>query len=206
MARYPMSLSLAQIAARGNEGRPAVAILLGLAFVISILTSCGNGSHLENASPNPTPVALKLTVDPASASVAPRSTTTFTASPGAPPGFVLVWSVSPISGGTITSSGIYTAPEKPGNYSVIATWVPTNSSTGNNISSSSAVTVLSPIAPNTDLAQASGALQISGPIQNAVIIGGAVPAVKSIDPTGKTQVQSGFPVPLPCKASDPSCH
>jgi len=201
-----MSLLLAEITPKGNEGRLAFAILLGLAFAIAFLTSCGNGSPVENTVSNPAPLALKITVDPPSATVGPGSTTTFTASPNPPAGFSLVWSVSPTNCGTITTSGVYTAPETSGNCSVIATWVSMNQSIPNNISSSSAITVLQPVVPSTDLALASGGTQVSGGIQNAVIIGEAIPAVKSIDPAGKTQVQNGFPIPLPCKASDPGCH
>ena len=200
-----MSLLLAEIALKGNERRLALEILFGLAIAMAILTSCGSGSRVENALPNPT-LALKITVDPPSARVALGSTTTFTASPNPPSGFSLVWSVSPTGGGTVTSSGVYTASETPGSYSIIATWVPSNPSIGSKVTSSVLVTVLAPTTPNTDLTQASGGTQISGPIQNAAIIGEAVVAVKSIDPIGKTQVQNGFPIPVPCKASDPGCH
>src|SRR5690348_919462 len=102
MARCRMSHQFfAGFAPDGNKGWLTVAILLGLPIAIAVLTNCGSGSHIENAVSNPAPPALKITVNPPSATVAPGSTTTFTASPNPPTGFSLVWSVSPTSGGTI---------------------------------------------------------------------------------------------------------
>ena len=183
-----------------------VAILLALALVIACQTGCGTGSVAENGFPNPSPLPLILTVNPSSITVPVGSTTTFTASPGPPSGFSLVWSVSPSSGGTITNSGVYTASETAASYAVIATWVPTNPSVGNRITGSAMVTVLRPVGLNVDLTEASGAIATSGPIQNAAIVGENLSAVTSTDPTGKTQARSGFPIPVPCARTDPSCH
>src|SRR5579864_3408139 len=92
-----------------RERIPLVAILLALALVIAGQTGCGSGSAAENGFPNPRPLPLQLTVSPSSVTVPVNSTTTFSASPNPPKGFSLVWSVSPTSGGSITTSGVYTA-------------------------------------------------------------------------------------------------
>ena len=179
---------------------------IALLFVMPTLTSCGSGSHFENGFPNPNPLPLQLTVSPSPVTVPVNSTTTFSASPNPPKGFSLVWSVSPTSGGSITNAGVYTASETAGSCAVVATWIPSNPSGGNRITGSAMVTVLLPVAPNSDLTQASGAVQVSTTFQNAVIVGEIVPAMKSADPSGNKQVQSGFPIPVPCTGSNSGCH
>ena len=181
-------------------------ISIALLFGIPTLTSCGSGSHFENGFPNPNPLPLKLTVSPSPVTVPVNSTTTFSASPNPPKGFSLVWSVSPTSGGNITNAGVYTASETAGSCAVVATWIPSNPSAGNRITGSAMVTVLQPVALSSDLTQASGALQVSTTFQNNAVVGEIVPAVKSVDPSGTTQVLSGFSIPVPCTGSNSGCH
>ena len=181
-------------------------ISIALPFATPTLTSCGSGSSFENGFPNPNPLPLKLTVSPSPVTVPVNSTTTFSASPNPPKGFSLTWSVSPTSGGSITNAGVYTASETAGSCAVVATWIPSNPSAGSRITGSAMVTVLQPVALNSDLTQASGALQVSTTFQNNAIVGEIVPAVKSVDPSGNRQLQSGFPIPVPCTGSNPSCH
>jgi hypothetical protein len=55
---------------------------------------------------------------------------------------------------------------------------------------------------NTDLTQASGAIQIFGRIQNAAIVGQLVPSLISTDTNDSVQVRSGFTIPVGCTESD----
>jgi hypothetical protein len=183
-----------------------VLMVFALTSVISGSTACGGGGLTESGFPNPRPLPVKLTVSPSSTMVAEGSTSAFTASPSTPPGFSLVWSVSPSSGGTITNSGIYTAPESAGNCTVVATWIPANPLTGNKVNGSAAVTVLQPVALNTSMIQASGAIQTSGQTQNSAIAGEHISSVTSTDPTGNTQVRNGFPIPVQCPGSNTGCE
>jgi hypothetical protein len=126
-----------------------------------------------------------------------------------PKGGSLTWSVNPANGGTITSAGIYTASGTAGNYTVTATWTPSNPVAGNRISGSATVEVL-PVPQlgadlNTDLIQASGAIQVSGRIQNAAILGQHFPSVISTDSNRNVQVRSGFTIPVVCPGSGTSC-
>jgi hypothetical protein len=183
-----------------------VLIVLALAFVIPCLVSCGGGSRSVNGFPNPSPLPVTLTVSPPTIALVAGSTTTFAASPNPPQGFSLVWLVNPADGGTITNSGVYTAAQTAGNCTVVAAWIPTSSSMGSKVTGSATVTVLRPIALNVNLIEASGAIETSGNVQNAALVGESLPAVTSTDPTGKTQLRSGFPIPVPCGKTDPSCH
>jgi hypothetical protein len=197
----------AAVPLKANDGMLLLLTALAFVFVIILgLTGCGTGSSTENGFPNPTPLPLKLAVIPAPIAVAMGSTTTFTASPSPPPGFSLVWSVNPSSGGTITNSGIYTASESAGNCTVVATWIPANPLTGNKVNGSAAVTVLQPVALNTSMIQASGAIQTSGQTQNSAIAGEHISSVTSTDPTGNTQVRNGFPIPVQCPGSNTGCE
>ena len=121
----------------------------------------------------------------------------------------MTWSVNPADGGTITSSGDYTASTRAGSYTIVATWTPANSAAGTTTSGSAAVEVLPVPQPeaelNTDVILASGAAQGSGTIQNAAVVGQVVPFVMSTDPEGDVQVSSGFPIPVVCKGSDATC-
>jgi hypothetical protein len=98
-----------------------------------------------------------------------------------------------------------------GNYTVVATWTPSVPASGAPVSASAAVDVLAPPQPgaelNPDLIQASGAIQASGTLQNAAVVGQLVPAVVSTDANESVEVLSGFTVPVPalCSGSDKSC-
>ena len=163
--------------------------------------------------PNPAAPSYDVSVSPSSVTVAAGSTTRFTASftPSRPEGGSLTWSVNPASGGTITTAGLYTASATVGNYRVVATWTPSNPVPGAIIRASAAVDVLAPpqlgAELNPDLIQASGAIQISGAIQNATVVGQPVHPVISRGPNGSVEVLSGFtlPVLVACPKADKSC-
>ena len=197
-----------QTEARSGTKQRTLRILVPLALISAIagIPSCGSGSHVENCFPNPQPLPVALTVIPSSIALVEGTTTTFSASPNPPQGFSLVWSVSPASGGTITNSGVFTAAQTPEICNVVAAWVPTSPSVGNQITGAATVTVLRPVALNLDLIQAAGAIETSSTTQNAAIVGENISGVTSTDPTGKTQLRSGFPIPVPCIRADPNCH
>lgn len=178
-------------------------ICLTLSLIVITLTNCGE-SRSENGFPNPRPLPVTLTVEPSTVTVAPGSTTTFGASPSPPQGFSLVWSVTPANAGTITNSGVFTASGNGGNCNVVASWLPSNPLTGKTTSGSANVTVLQPTPPSTDMAQASGAIQTTGSVENAAIAGERFGSVVSTGSGGNTQSHSGFPVPVPCSGSN--CH
>lgn len=186
-------------------------IALAGTLIILGLTGCGGGFR-DPTSPSYS-VSVNLSVNPASTTVAAGSTTTFTASftPSLPKGGSLAWSVNPPTGGTITGAGIYTASEKAGNCTVVATWTPSNPLAGaTRISGSAMVKVLrvsQPVAKlNTNFIQASGAIQVFGTIQNAAIVGQSVPSVISTDPNGNVQSRSGFTIPVVCGGSGTGCR
>lgn len=182
-------------------------IYIVIALAMLGIAGCGGGL------PNPAAPSYNVSVSPSSVTVAAGSTTTFTASftPSRPEGGSLTWSVKSPTGGTITDAGAYTASGTVGNYMVVATWTPSNPVPGAIVSASAAVDVLPPpqlgAELNPDLIQASGAIQVSGAIQNVAVVGQLVPSVISTDPNNSVEVLSGFTVPISaaCPKSDKSC-
>ena len=201
---HPAINGVAEARSKTNERALSILVAFALTFVVVGLADCGSGSATENGFPSPNPLPVTLTVQPSPVTLATGSTTTFTASPSPPPGFSVVWSVSPATAGTITNSGVFTASGAAASGTVVATWLPSNPLTGKLITGSASVSVLQPAAPSTDMTQASGIIQISGSIENAAIAGEGLGIVVSTDPTGNTQSRSGFPVPIPCTGSN--CH
>ena len=181
-------------------------ILAALATLLVLpgLVDCGSGSASENGFPNPKPLPVSLTVSPSSVTVAPGSTTSFSASPVPPQGFSVVWSVSPATAGTITNSGVFTASERAASGTVVATWLPSNPLTGKPTTGSASVIVLQPEPSSVDATQASGVIQTASHVENAAIAGQRIGSVVSSDPSGNTQLTSGFSVPVPCTGTN--CH
>lgn len=183
-------------------------LCVALGLIVLGATGCRDIAPTQGG---PQPPSTSVSVTPSSITVAAGSTTTFTAlfTPGVPEGGSLTWSVNPASGGTITSSGDYTASTTAGNYTIVATWTPSNSAAGTTISGSATVEVLPVPQPeaelNTGAVLASGANQASGRIQNAAIVGQVFPFVRSTDPEGDVQASSGFTIPVVCKGSDATC-
>ncbi len=177
-------------------------IAFALPWVMLGLAGCGDGF------PNPKTPSYKLSVNPSSITVAAGSTTTFAVvfTPSRPAGGSLTWSVNPVKGGSITGAGVYTASSNAGSYSVFATLTPSTVGAGSAISGAAAVTVLPRpqlgAELNTDLVQASGAIQVAPPLQNAAVVDQLVPHVTSANSNASVQVQSGFDIPVVCPASD----
>lgn len=192
-----MVRELPQVAS-GDDGEIVMRlnrIYLVIPLIVLGMASCGGGF------PAATP-AYNVSLSPSSIIVAAGSTTTFAAlfRPNPPGGGSLTWSVKPAAGGTITSAGGYIASGAAGNYTVVATWTPSHPVPGGILSGSAAVEVLPPPQPgaelNPDLIQASGAIQISGTIQNAAVVGQLFPSVISTDLNDTLEVRSGFIVPI----------
>jgi hypothetical protein len=90
--------------------------LLLSAILLSLLSwGCGGVTR----APAPSAPAVVVTVSPPSATVAPGQTVQFTATVTGASNTGVTWSVS--GGGTISSSGLYTAPASPDSATVRAT-------------------------------------------------------------------------------------
>ena len=183
-------------------------MILAVPLIVLGLTGCGGGF---SASKLPSPVT-RLSVNPASITVDAGSTTTFMGvfAPTNPPGGSLTWSIAPVDGGTITDAGVYTASSTAGQYTILATWTPPNSTAAVILKGLATVAILavpqidSVITP--DQVQASGANQTAGVIQNGAIIGQGIPAVLAIDSGDDIQLRSGFAIPATCPGSDTVCQ
>src|SRR5258708_26984605 len=91
------------------ELRMAVTLLL-------VLAACGSGSN--SASPPP---AISVAVSPGSPSVSVGGKQQFTATVTGTSNTAVTWAVQESNGGTIDSTGNYTAPMKAGGFHVVAT-------------------------------------------------------------------------------------
>ena len=99
------------------------AIALAIATVIGFW-GCGGGSVLPRSSTSPpTPSAsISVTVTPNSITLSPGTTQSFTATVTGTTSTAVTWSVQESAGGTIDSTGLYTAPQNSsGTFQVVAT-------------------------------------------------------------------------------------
>ncbi len=89
------------------------------------IAGCGSGSSSSSSTPPPpTPSSVGLTIYPATASVPVGGQVDFTGYVPSQPNSTISWAVSGSSAGSITSSGVYTAPSSvpnPAQISVTAT-------------------------------------------------------------------------------------
>ena len=93
-----------------------------LALVLTTLAGCGGTSSSSGGPPPP----VKVVLNKSSVDVATNSTVQFTATVSGASNTSVTWSVDTISGGnssvgTISSSGLYTAPSQAGTHTVTAT-------------------------------------------------------------------------------------
>ncbi len=110
-----------------------VVLLLGVIFA----PGCGGGN-----SSSPSQVSVAVTVNPVTATVNEGATQQFNATVIGSTNTAVNWSVQEGSaGGTISSSGLYTAPQTAGTYHVVATSQADTSKTGS-------ATVTVPVPPN----------------------------------------------------------
>ena len=82
----------------------------------AVLTGCGGGVALDGSTG-----PITLTVASTTAVLTPGSTQTFSATVTNTPVTTVVWAVAGGSrNGTITNTGLYTAPMTPGTYKILA--------------------------------------------------------------------------------------
>ena len=96
--------------------------------------------------------AIGVNLVPHTASVEPGKTTSFTASVTGAQSQAVSWSVREPNGGTVTSTGLYSAPASPGTFHVVATSVedPTSSDTATVTVAPAVITVsVTPQVPET---------------------------------------------------------
>jgi hypothetical protein len=90
-------------------------LMLAVALLL-VLAACGSGSN--SASPPP---AIAVAVSPGSPSVSVGGKQQFTATVTGTSNTAVTWAVQESNGGTIDSTGNYTAPMKAGSFHVVAT-------------------------------------------------------------------------------------
>ena len=108
-------------------------VLAAALAVTLLLSACGGGGNSTNNTPPP---AVTVTVSPATATVNAGLTVQFTAAVANTSNTAVTWTVS--GGGTISSSGLYTAPATPPSGSVTVT---ATSQADTSVSGSATVTV-----------------------------------------------------------------
>lgn len=125
---------------------PSSSALFLRSSVLALTLSFAGCSGLKSSDPPPTATPVTVTLNQSAVSVAEGSTTQFTATIKGSTDTAVTWAVDSKSGGnatvgTISSSGLYTAPAQTGSHTVTATSVAQNSS-----SAKAAVTVVSGVA------------------------------------------------------------
>jgi hypothetical protein len=100
------------------------AIALAIAVVVMGFWGCGGGSappHSSTPTSTPSP-SINVTVTPNSITLSQGTTQSFTATVTGTTNTAVTWSVQEIVGGTIDSTGLYTAPQNSsGTFHVVAT-------------------------------------------------------------------------------------
>jgi WD40 repeat protein len=161
-------------------------------------TSQTDGNVKGTATVTVLPVEVK--VSPATTTLAPGATQSFTASIVGLSDTTIIWSVQEASGGFITNEGIYTAPSAAGFYHVVAA-----SASDTTRSGSSIVTVTTSSAsfsPTGDMTQERGyhtttlltdgkVLMAGGATRADPICIGGIPSAELYDPGAGSFAQSG---------------
>jgi hypothetical protein len=107
-------------------------------------TKTGTAAVTVTAPPPPPPPAVSIAVSPLTASVAAGGTVQFSATVSGSTNTSALWSVVEPGGGSVSGTGLYTAPATAGTYHVEAT-----SSADASKQSSAAVTVTAPPPPSS---------------------------------------------------------
>src|SRR5438270_1292872 len=99
-------------------------VLLATLTSSMFFTACGGGGSATSTQPTSTQTqqpAVTLSVNPSTANIAINQTQAFTATVSNSSNQAVTWSVQEGStGGSITSGGAYTPPNKAGTYHVVA--------------------------------------------------------------------------------------
>lgn len=103
-------------------------LMFGLSPVMPLLLiSCGGGSTSAMPAGNrsaapPVVPPISITINPSTATVSEGGSQSFIATVTGSSDTAVIWSVQEGAvGGAITTSGVYTAPEGPGTYHIVAT-------------------------------------------------------------------------------------
>jgi hypothetical protein len=101
---------------------PKIAAIPCLFLAMLALSGCAGtvGSSSSNPKAPPPPATISVTINPTSASVQTGSTQPFSATVAGSSNTSITWSST---GGTISTTGLYTAGNTPGSYAVTATSV-----------------------------------------------------------------------------------
>jgi hypothetical protein len=139
---------------------------LAVALVLASCGGTGSSGTTTTTTTTPPPPAVSVTLNQTSANVAVSGTTQFTATVTNSSNTSVTWSVDGVANGnsttgTISSSGLYTAPAQPGSHSVTATSVADSSATAK---ATVAVGLLS-LTPSTATINASATQQFDATIQ-----------------------------------------
>lgn len=134
------------------------------------VTATSNADPTKQASATvtvTTPAPIVVTVSPAAPSVDECKTLQFTAAVTGTTNTAVTWSVlEGATGGTVTAAGLYTAPNGPGTYHVVAKSVadPTKSSTATVTVKDTIVAVV--VSPATVTVPPSGTAQLTATVTN----------------------------------------
>jgi len=154
-------------------------ILVFAIFSLPILLLAGCSVF---GSPNASTPSIKLSVLPASASLKPRNTQQFTVSVTGTFNTRVTWSAT---GGTVSASGVYTAPTTPGSYVVTAT-----SNADKAVSASAAVTVNAGI--SISISPASASILVNGRRQFTATVSGVSNTAVTWSASGGSVSSSGL--------------
>lgn len=145
-----------------TNGRSKLAIALSLLAVA--VTACG-GSDLGTNSDSPAASSIAVAAAPPSVEVVPLGTVAFQASVTGTVDTAVTWTVVEATGGTINSSGLYTAPSSTGTFHVIARSVanPSVYSTAVVVVTAAPVIVIS-LSPSSASVRTSGSVAFSATV------------------------------------------
>jgi hypothetical protein len=106
------------------QPRPVFTLLVCLLTTAPVFTGCAGA--VSSSAPNPTPQTVSVTINPASASLQAGDSQQFSVSVAGASNTSVNWTAT---GGTVSSSGLYTASSTAGNFTVTATSVADSSKT-----------------------------------------------------------------------------
>ena len=126
-----------------------------------VVVACGSTTELASAT------SVVVSVVPASASTVPAGTVSFAAAVTGSTNRSVTWSVSTTGGGTVDSSGLYTAPSATGTFSVVATSAADTTKSG-----SATVTVTATPVVTVSVSPASTSVVAGGTVTFAATVSG----------------------------------
>lgn len=122
-----------------------IASLLPLSLTGCLGVTGSAGGSNQSAAP-PETVSISIAAPSGGASVYARNTVQFTATVTGSTDTAVTWSVTESNGGTVSSSGLYTAPAAAGTYHIVAT---AHADTSKSASAAVTVTVPAPVFTST---------------------------------------------------------